>query len=224
MTLEIEQQEKDPFRFYVYVYLRGKDSKTAKAGTPYYAGKGQGNRAYVKGKDESIKPPKDKSLIAIVEQKLSEVGSFAVERKLIRMWGRIDLKTRILRNKTDGGDGAVGHKQIPWNKGLTKETNPILLEISIKSKGRSSINKGIPSPLKGKPNGKKGIKRGPQSEELIEKRTKSMIGKNKGKKLPVRTKQHSKNISIARSGKSQSHKGKPWSEARRQAQENRIGL
>ena len=44
--------------YYVYTYLRTKDSKTAKAGTPYYIGKGKGDRAYAKHK--SVNVPIDK--------------------------------------------------------------------------------------------------------------------------------------------------------------------
>lgn len=96
--------------FYVYAYLRSKDSVTAKAGTPYYIGKGSGNRAFLKGKHEHIQPP-DKTLIVILENNLTELGSFALERRMIRWYGRIDLGTGILRNKTNGGEGTAGYKQ-----------------------------------------------------------------------------------------------------------------
>jgi hypothetical protein len=90
--------------YYVYAYLRSKDSKTAKAGTPYYIGKGKDNRAYVK--HSSIPKPVDKKYIVILEHNLSEVGALALERRMIRWYGRIDNNTGILRNKTDGGDGS----------------------------------------------------------------------------------------------------------------------
>jgi len=94
----------NPLRFYVYAYLRSKDSPTAKAGTPYYIGKGCGDRAWGK---HDFQIPRNKNLIVILETNLSEIGAFALERRMIKWHGR-KSKNGILSNRTDGGEGSTG--------------------------------------------------------------------------------------------------------------------
>jgi hypothetical protein len=90
-----------PREYYTYAYLR--EDKT-----PYYIGKGKKNRAYKKRKDE-IKPPKDQSRIVFLKQNFTEEEAFKYEMYMIAVFGRKDLGTGILRNKTNGGDGCSGH-------------------------------------------------------------------------------------------------------------------
>jgi len=86
--------------YYIYSYLRENHS-------PYYIGKGKEGRAFTKGYKE-VRPPQDKSKVKILKANLTEEEAFALERLYILMFGRKDLGTGILRNKTDGGDGASG--------------------------------------------------------------------------------------------------------------------
>jgi hypothetical protein len=90
--------------FYIYAYIRSKDSTTGKAGTPYYIGKGHSIRAWAPHRDK----PLDNRYIIVLETNLTEIGAFALERRYISWWGRKDLGTGILNNRTDGGEGASG--------------------------------------------------------------------------------------------------------------------
>ena len=86
--------------YYTYAYLR-------EDRTPYYVGKGEGKRAY-RRRTQGINPPKDKSRILILKQNLTEEEAFKHEIYMIAVFGRKDLGTGILRNRTNGGEGVSG--------------------------------------------------------------------------------------------------------------------
>ena len=100
--------------YYTYAYLR-------EDGTPYYIGKGKGDRAYSKRINE-IKPPKDKNRILILKQNLIEEYAFKHERYMINVYGRKDLGTGILYNRTDGGEGASGAIRTEKHKKMISES------------------------------------------------------------------------------------------------------
>jgi NUMOD3 motif len=83
-------------KFYAYLWLR-------KNGTPYYVGKGCGKRVYCSVLGH--RPPKDRSRIVILNRS-SEVDAFKAEMELIFNWGRKDLGTGCLHNRSDGGEGS----------------------------------------------------------------------------------------------------------------------
>jgi hypothetical protein len=105
-------------QYYTYAYLR-------EDRTPYYIGKGKGDRVYKKRKND-IKPPKDKSRIIFLKQNLTEEEAFKHEKYMIAVFGRKDLGTGILHNRTDGGEGISGFTH-------SQETRKKLSELS---KGR----------------------------------------------------------------------------------------
>ena len=88
------------FKFYVYQYVRASDN------TPYYIGKGSGWRMF--SRQHSVTTPKDRSKIQIIAHKLTESEAHLLEIKLIAFYGRKDLDTGILHNRTGGGEGSGG--------------------------------------------------------------------------------------------------------------------
>jgi hypothetical protein len=89
--------------YYVYAYLRSKDSERGPRLSPYYIGKGSKRRAYETKR--SIARPTDSSYIVFLEEGLTEKEAFALEKYAVALYGRIDKGEGILWNMTDGGDG-----------------------------------------------------------------------------------------------------------------------
>lgn len=83
---------------YTYLWLR-------RDGTPYYAGKGKGIRAFTTY-SHRVKCPTDPERIIVQEWPSHEVALEA-ERFLVAVYGRKDNGTGCLRNLTDGGEGVA---------------------------------------------------------------------------------------------------------------------
>ena len=168
--------------YYVYAYIRSVDSNNGCAGSPYYIGKGKGRRLYEK---HGIHIPADKRYIVVLEQNLSEIGAFALERRLIKWWGRINTGTGVLRNLTDGGEGSAGARLVHSTESNAKRS----ATLRGRKKGPNSAehNKNISLAKKGKV-GK------PQSEESKRKNSLS----NKGR---IVSKETGNKISLAKTGR-----------------------
>src|SRR5690606_3288521 len=104
----------------IYIYLDPKKQGKYKYNKykflhePIYVGKGKGKRAYyykhknnnhLKNKLARMGQP---PIILIIAKKLLENRAFELEKELISLIGRIDLKTGPLCNFTDGGEGVSG--------------------------------------------------------------------------------------------------------------------
>jgi hypothetical protein len=81
---------------YTYIYFR-------QDGTPYYVGKGSGRRAFKNG-GRPCNRPQSRARI-LVQHWESEEKAFEIEQWYILLYGRQDIDSGILRNKSDGGEG-----------------------------------------------------------------------------------------------------------------------
>ncbi len=135
-------------KYYTYAYLR-------EDGTPYYIGKGKGNR--ITSKQRSLNKPADSSKIIFLKQNLTEEEAFKHEIYMISVFGRRDLGTGILRNKTNGGEGGSGMV-------LSEETRRKIAEAvkrrKITEKTRAKLSLALKNNKNG--SGNKGIKHSPE--------------------------------------------------------------
>lgn len=179
--------------FYSYLWLR-------EDGSPYYAGKGSGKRAFVR--HGRIYPPLQRSRIVLFSQE-SEADALASERALIWLFGRKDCGTGILRNLTDGGEGVSGMRHSETAK----------QQISRALAGHKT----------------KGMTGQHHSEVTKQKMRQSSRGQVPWSKGLTLSDEHKRKLSLAATGRKMSvaavekmaaaKRGKPWSATRRKAHE-----
>ena len=171
--------------YYTYAYLR--EDKT-----PYYIGKGKEDRIY--SKQKNIKPPKDKSRIIYLKQNLTEAEAFKHEIYMIAVFGRKDLGTGILHNRTDGGEGSSGC--IP-----SEETKRKLSEVNKGKIVSEETRKKISETSKGKTLSEEHIKKISEANKghAVSEETKRKLSEaHKGNTL---SEEHKRKLSVAMSGK-----------------------
>jgi hypothetical protein len=131
---------KYPQGYYVYAYIRKSTS------TPYYIGKGKGNRAW--SKDHTYGPPNDNERIVILFSNLTESVALDIERRLIKLYGRIDNNSGILKNGNDGGFGGDMSQNLKYIEGMKKRKSR--KGIAITQSHRDNIGKAVSIAKKGK--------------------------------------------------------------------------
>jgi hypothetical protein len=171
--------------FYTYLWLRDD-------GTPYYAGKGSGKRAFVLH-GHHLKPPKVRENILIQEWP-DEAGALEGEKLLIAIYGRKDIGTGCLRNLTDGGENPPKRSFLGCKHSDESKERNRLSHLNPSAETRAKISAA-------------GIGR-IASEETRKKMSASQKGKTKGRPCTL---DRALKASLAL-------KGRPWSESRRKAQ------
>ena len=154
--------------YYVYAYLN------LKTGKPYYIGKGQDDRIDAPHKNLNI-PPDPNNRVKLAES-LSEQDAWNLEVKLIEQYGRKDIGTGILLNKTVGGVGGDTSMYRTYAP-MSEETKRKLSETKAKNK-KEPWNKGKRGIAHISPGNRK-----PRSEETKRKIREGVLATNARKKV-----------------------------------------
>lgn len=129
--------------YYVYAYLN------QTTGKPYYIGKGKENRINAPHQNLNI-PPDPKNRI-LLKENLSEQEALIIETEYIEKYGRKDLGTGILQNRTNGGVGGDTSRYRDY-KPLSDETKNKFRETKKKNnkpvwnKGKKGVTPGNKMP------------------------------------------------------------------------------
>lgn len=154
-----------PKGFYVYVWLR-------EDGSPYYVGKGQGRRGYIKA-THRFPPPTSVDRIIIQEYETEEDALLA-EKFLVEYYGRENRKQGTLLNLTDGGE-----KVPPPARGIkrSEETKKKISE-ALKGNTNGSFTAGKPWTDEHREKHKKAMK-----NRNIPPESRLKMGSNRGKTM-----------------------------------------
>lgn len=147
-------------KYYVYAYLDPRKKGEFVYGDykfqyePFYIGKGKDYRhkRHLNESqlcDNSHKSNLIKKLVSngqypnilILKNELNEAEAFELEKKMIKIIGRHDLKTGPLTNKTEGGDGISGYKWTEEQKVKNKNRKPSKLGYKTSDETKNKIGK-----------------------------------------------------------------------------------
>ena len=141
-----------------------------------------------------MRVPKDHTNIIIIAQELSEESALNIERVQIAMWGRINIQTGILRNKTDGGVSSTG-----WN-----HTPEMRAHFSNIRKGKSAHNKGKTASTQSRANMKlAAINREAPTESTKQKIRETLTGRSRPLEVCLKISNSKKGIATSK-GKTRS--------------------
>jgi hypothetical protein len=118
-------------QYYTYAYLR-------EDRTPYYIGKGKGNRINSTHRKHIKLPPHERRII--LKQNLTEAEAFQHEIYMIAVFGRKDLGTGILINRTIGGEGISGRVVSEETRNKIAEANRNRSPETIEKIRQASLN------------------------------------------------------------------------------------